>query len=179
MSFAISTWAEIAYHDPSLAQYQFKIAEDVIYDVGNDTFAGKLVATLNQIACNHWSKPWQHTGCTIQCPLLLLACCQMQGTAAPQQSLVMTHSVPEQCFAHEDDNAKGWEEGREGGTKCPVLRQQRTQACAVIQYSLCLCSGDAIRCQEWQGPGARGVLSGPHDRPQWQRHGLRRRNLQH
>ena len=41
LSFAISSWAEIAYHDPSLTQYQFKIAEDLIYDIGNDTFAGR------------------------------------------------------------------------------------------------------------------------------------------
>ena len=41
MAFAISTWAEIAYHDPSLTKYYFKIAEDLIYDIANDTFAGK------------------------------------------------------------------------------------------------------------------------------------------
>ena len=41
MAFAISTWAEIAYHDPSLTKYYFKIAEDLIYDIANDTFVGK------------------------------------------------------------------------------------------------------------------------------------------
>lgn len=41
LSFAISSWSEIAYHDPSLTQYQFKIAEDLIYDIRNDTFAGR------------------------------------------------------------------------------------------------------------------------------------------
>ena len=48
MSFAISSWSEIAYHDPSLTQYQFKIAEDLIYDIANDTFAGRL---------HHFSSP--------------------------------------------------------------------------------------------------------------------------
>ena len=48
LSFAISSWSEIAYHDPSLTQYQFKIAEDLIYDIGNDTFAGR----------SSWQVPW-------------------------------------------------------------------------------------------------------------------------
>jgi len=50
MSFAISSWSEIAYHDPSLVQYNFKIAEDLIYDVTNDTFAGGGTCMLNMYA---------------------------------------------------------------------------------------------------------------------------------
>jgi hypothetical protein len=38
-AFAINTWAEIAYQDPTVAKYTFRIAEDLIYDVNNDTFA--------------------------------------------------------------------------------------------------------------------------------------------
>lgn len=37
--FAINTWAEIAYQDPTVAKYTFRIAEDLIYSVNNDTFA--------------------------------------------------------------------------------------------------------------------------------------------
>lgn len=53
LSFAISSWSEIAYHDPSLTQYQFKIAEDLIYDIGNDTFAGRnsCPGTLTATSC--------------------------------------------------------------------------------------------------------------------------------
>ena len=50
MSFAISSWSEIAYHDPSLVQYNFKIAEDLIYDVTNDTFAGGVTCMLMMFA---------------------------------------------------------------------------------------------------------------------------------
>ncbi|CAL8467511.1 g7049 [Coccomyxa elongata] len=38
-AFAINTWAEIAYQDPTVPKYTFRIAEDLIYDVNNDTFA--------------------------------------------------------------------------------------------------------------------------------------------
>lgn len=38
-AFAINSWAEIAYQDPTNAKYTFRIAEDLIYDVNNDTFA--------------------------------------------------------------------------------------------------------------------------------------------
>ena len=59
-SFAISSWSEIAYHDPSLTQYQFKIAEDLIYDIANDTFAGESPAL------------WQLARRPAKCPCLLL-----------------------------------------------------------------------------------------------------------
>ena len=49
-AFAISSWAEIAYHDPSLTQYQFKIAEDLIYNIGNDTFSGRAAGIASCIA---------------------------------------------------------------------------------------------------------------------------------
>ena len=39
LAFAISTWAEIAYTDPSVTSLMFHIAEDLIYDINNDTFA--------------------------------------------------------------------------------------------------------------------------------------------
>ncbi|EIE24516.1 hypothetical protein COCSUDRAFT_40894 [Coccomyxa subellipsoidea C-169] len=38
-AFAINTWAEIAYQDPTNPKYTFRIAEDLIYDINNDTFA--------------------------------------------------------------------------------------------------------------------------------------------
>ena len=43
MSFALGTWAEVAYDDPSHPAYVFKIAEDLIYDIKNDTFAGERI----------------------------------------------------------------------------------------------------------------------------------------
>jgi hypothetical protein len=39
MAFAINSWAEIQYQDPKRPQFKFSIAEDVIYDVGRDSFA--------------------------------------------------------------------------------------------------------------------------------------------
>jgi hypothetical protein len=38
-AFAVNSWAEIAYNDPSWQKFDFHIAEDLIYDVNNDTFA--------------------------------------------------------------------------------------------------------------------------------------------
>ena len=38
-AFAINSWAEVEYNDPSYQKFDFHIAEDLIYDVNNDTFA--------------------------------------------------------------------------------------------------------------------------------------------
>ena len=50
MSFALGTWAEVAYDDPSHPSYVFKIAEDLIYDIKNDTFAGELICLARRDA---------------------------------------------------------------------------------------------------------------------------------